>query len=233
MIGTGITGMRQLSREAEQALRACRKVFHLTSVHDELAKLCDDVVNNADEYWTGEKQGTVYVRIIDKIMAEVAKGPGVANVIYGHPLFFDDINKELIRRCRAQSLDYVVLPGISSLDTLSTDFEIDYGDGLQVFEVQHMIRDGHPLNPHIHAIILQIGQFGTNLTIPEVPSPEGRFKPLEEYLVKFYPPEHQVFVAFSDRGDNWRRFQLRCAINELDKNRKKIFKGTTLYIPPV
>ncbi len=233
LIGTGIRDLEQLTAEARAVLRRCRKVFHLTSCHQGLSELCADVVDNAAEYWTGEPARNVYRRIADKVMAEVEKGAGVANVIYGHPLFFDDINMGLIERCRRAGLSYRVLPGISSLDTLSTDLEIDYGDGLQVYEAQDLVDGEHPLNPRVHAVILQIGSFGSDLTIAEVPSPPGRFRPLAEYLMRFYPAEHPVTVAFSDRGDDWVGYQLRCPIQELDANRKRIFKGTTLYVPPL
>ncbi|MDH3587897.1 MAG: SAM-dependent methyltransferase [Gammaproteobacteria bacterium] len=234
LIGTGILGMRQISAEAYDALSRCRKVFHLTSNQEGLKMICPDVVDNAGEYWTGERPGIVYKRIADKVVAEVKNGPGVANVIYGHPLFFDDINIELIRQARELDLNYVVLPGISCLDTLSTDLEIDYGDGLQVYEAQDLVFNEHPLNPRVHAVILQIGLFGTqNLTIPNAPCPEGRFSLLQQYLEKYYSPDHLVTIAFSDRGDEWTRFQLQCRVSEIDANRKNIFKGTTMYIPPV
>lgn len=233
IIGTGIKGLSQLTLEAREALVRCRKVFHLTSVHDELEGICSDVENNAPMYWTGERQRVVYERIVQKIMAEVEKGPGVANVIYGHPLFFDDINMHLIRLARERNLSYEVIPGVSCLDTLSVDLEIDYGDGVQIFEVQDMVYRDHPLNPRIHAIILQIGQFGSNLTIPKVPQTEGRFAPLEQHLLKYYPPDHVVTVAFSQRDNEYGQFQMRCAITELDANRERIFKGTTLHVPPI
>lgn len=233
IIGTGITGLRQLTLEARDTLTRCRKVFHLTSVHEELEAICSDVENNSKMYWTGERQRVVYERIVDKIMTEVEKGPGVANVIYGHPLFFDDINMGLIKLARETNLSYEVIPGVSCLDTLSVDLEIDYGDGVQVFEVQDMVYRDHALNPRIHAIILQIGQFGSNLTIPKVPQTQGRFARLEQHLLKYYPSDHVVTIAFSERDEDYSRFQLRCAISEIDKNREKIFKGTTLHVPPV
>ena len=233
IVGTGINGLRQLTQEARDILVSCRKVFHLTLAHDELAELCSDVESNASLYWTGERQRVAYERIVDKVIAEVEKGPGVANVIYGHPLFFDDINMKLIRIARERNLRYKVVPGVSCLDTLSVDLEIDYGDGAQVFEAQDLVYRRHALNPRIHAVILQIGQFGSNLTIPKVPQTKGRFTPLEQHLLKYYPPDHPVKVVFSRQDDTYDRFEFECAVTKIDDNRERIFKGTTLYVPPV
>ena len=234
LVGVGILGLEQISAEAELAIRSCRKIFHLTSVHGKLKKLCDKVVNNDHVYWTGESRSVVYERIIARVLEEVERGPVVGNVIYGHPLFFDDINMGLIAEARKRGIRYKVISGISCLDTLSSDLEIDYGDGLQVYEASDLVNRAHPLNPGVHAVILQIGQFGSDLTTATIPSPKGRFAPFQEHLMKFYPADHKVVVALSDRGDiGYRKFQLECSIAELDDNRKKIFKGTTLYVPPV
>jgi uncharacterized protein YabN with tetrapyrrole methylase and pyrophosphatase domain len=233
IIGTGILGMEHISIQTRETLSRCRKVYHLTSIHDELAGFCGDLVNNAELYWTGKPASEVYRKIIDTIVGEVEKGPGVANLTYGHPLFFDDINMGLIREMKNRGLKYKVIPGISCLDTLSSDLEIDYGDGLQVYEAQDLVFRQHPLNPKVHAIILQIAQFGSNLTIPSVPTAKGRFLPLEKYLAKYYPADHTVSIVFSDRGDSYTDYRVDFNINEFDKNQEKMFKGTTLYIPPV
>lgn len=234
LIGVGILGLKQISAEAESAIRSCRKIFHLTSVHGQLKKLCGEVVDNAEYYWTGESGSVVYQRIVARVLDEARRGPTVGNVIYGHPLFFDDINMSLIALARENGLRYKVIPGVSSLDTLSTDLEIDYGDGLQVYEAADLVYSGHPLNPKVHAVILQIGQFGSNLTIQSIPSPKGRFTVFQQHLMKYYPADHKVIVALSDRGDiGYRKFQFECKIAEMDDYRKKIFKGTTLYIPPL
>ena len=234
LVGVGILGLKQISREAEGVIRSCRKVFHLTSVDDQLRRINANVTDNEDLYWTGEPGSVVYERIIQRVFDEALKGPGVANVIYGHPLFFDDINMALIARSKEHGLKYQVIPGVSSLDTLSSDLEIDYGDGLQVYEAGDLVYNQHPLNPRVHAIILQVGQFGSNLTTQKIPSPRGRFTPFQEHLKRYYPANHKVVVAFSDRGDiGYRKSQLVCTIDEMDDHRKKIFKGTTLYIPPL
>ena len=44
------------------------------------------------------------------VLEAVAEGPGVALVTYGHPLFFDDVNMELLRLSRRQGYDGVGSP---------------------------------------------------------------------------------------------------------------------------
>ena len=71
IIGTGILGMDQASVQTREALGRCRKVFHLTSNHDALAALCQDVVDHAELYWTGLPARQVYRTIIDSVVDEV------------------------------------------------------------------------------------------------------------------------------------------------------------------
>lgn len=235
LVGLGIWGLHQLTREAEDILRHTRKVFHLTACHKELVELCEsgEVINNAEHYWVGDRARNVYKTLISKIIGEVEKGPGVANVIYGHPLFYDDINTGLIRWAKENNRSYHVVPGISCLDTLSADLELDFSPGLQVHEAQHMVYNQHPLNPKLKVVVMQVGSFGAHITNRELPSDEARFMPLQEHLLKFYPPNHEVTVVFSDRGDSWKQVLSTFAVASLAENNEKMFRGTTMYIPPI
>jgi uncharacterized protein YabN with tetrapyrrole methylase and pyrophosphatase domain len=233
VVGIGIRGLDQISQEALWALRSCRKIFHQTDQHQQLAKINPHVIDLAPLYWTNEEQIEVYERLADLIGREVENGPGVASVIYGHPLFFDDIHADLLRRSKRRGWRCEVLPGISSLDTLSIDLNIDYGEGLQVHEASDLVERKQTLNPRIHTLIFQIAEFNSYLTC-DTPSTEvGRFRPMERYLKKFFPADHPIIIAFSDDGDGTGTFLLKSRINKLDSLRRKIFLGTTLYIPPI
>ena len=127
----------------------------------------------------------------------------------------------------------VVLPGISSLDTLCIDLNIDYGEGLQVHEASDLVENEQLLNPHIHTLIFQIAEFNC-YTTSDTPSTEvGRFKPIERYLMKYFPADQPIIIAFSDDGDGSGAFLLKSRLRKLDSLRRRIFLGTTLYIPPV
>ena len=233
LVGIGIRGTDQISQEALSCLKRCRKIFHQTDQHRRLKRINPQVVDMAPLYWTDEQQRDVYDRLVDLIEGEVEQGPGVASVIYGHPLFFDDVHVDLIERSKRRGWDCVVLPGISSLDTLCIDLNIDYGEGLQVYEASDLVENKQPINPYIHTLIFQIAEFDSYTTRDTAPTRVGRFKPMERHLLKYFPADHPIIIAFSDDGDGTGAFLLKSSLRKLDSHRRRIFLGTTLYIPPM
>lgn len=233
LIGIGIRGMEQISVEALAALKRCRKIFHTTDQQRALARINRNVVDLDAVFWTDDKHQVVYDRVVDLVLDEVEKGPGVASVIYGHPLFFDDIHAELIRHAKKLGLEHVVLPGISSLDTLCIDLNIDYGEGLQVFEAEELVERPFTVNPNLHTLIFQIGEFGMNTLTSTPPFVRGRFKPIQDYLMRFFPADHRIVIAFSDDGDGSGSSLLKTRLRALDSHRRRISLGTTMYVPPI
>lgn len=231
LVGTGIYGLSQVTIETRDIIKRCRRVLDLTHQQKLMKKLNASAVDLDPLYWTGEQREIVYARLVEMVLKEVSAGPGVALVTYGHPLFFDDVNMELLQRSRRLGYDCVVLPAVSCLDTLSIDLEIDYGDGLQLYEATDLVENRHRLNPRIHTLILQIGEFGYDVTGDSISHYTGRFKPLEKYLGKFYPDDHRIVIAFSDDGEA--QELLKSRLHKLDTHRRRIFPGTTLYLPPL
>ncbi len=230
IVGIGIHGRRHLTWEAENALRESRIVLDETGQIEMTKELNPNTVDMAPLYWTGEEREVVYERLVKRALDEIEIGPGVAVVTYGHPLFFDDINHQLLRRCRRRKLDCVIVPGISCLDTLSVDLEIDYGDGLQVYEATDLVDNGYPLNPHVHTLILQLGEFNHSETSDTLDPAPGRLKKLVAFLRKTYRRDQKVVICYSNDGSEG--LFLKTRLHRLDSHWRKIFPGTTLYVPP-
>ncbi len=230
LLGLGIRGMRQVSLETLAALRRCRIVLHLSDQHRALKRLHPRVVNLARFYWTGDEREEVYARLVRLILEEVARGPGVGVVTYGHPLLLDDVSLQLLAIARKRRLRAIALPAISCLDALSIDLGTDFGYGLQLFEASHLVASDLSMNPRIEALILQLGEFGESRTSDALRSRAGRFLPLENHLRKFYPPDHRLVIAFSDDAYIGRRL-FKTTLSRLEASRGRIFPGSTLYLP--
>ena len=231
ILGLGIRGLRQVTLETLEVLERCRIVLHLTQQHEALARINPRLVDLEDDYWTGEERGVVYERLVRLVLAEVARGPEVAVVFYGHPMIFDDVTLALVRRSKRRGLRCRVLPAVSCLDTLCIDLGIDYGYGLQVFEATTLVTHRQPLSPELDALVLQLGEFGTDRTADTILDHAGRFTPLVEHLRRFYPGDHRAVIAFSDDGEMAKPRLLRTRIDELDAHARRIFPGVTLYLP--
>jgi precorrin-2 methylase len=231
LIGLGIHFTKHLTTEARQVLRAARVVVHIGDDHRWLKRLNPNVLNLEKLYWTGEDRGKVYARLKRRVLQEMAAGPGVALVTYGHPLFFDDLMNELNRYCKRRGLSVAVVAGISSLDTLSIDLGVDYGDGVQIYEATEAVMNRYPLNRQVHTLLLQLGEYDFHQTSDALdPATPHRYSSLSRYLGRFYPADHRGMIVYSDDGDVTRRRKVR--LSDLDRHRRSIFPGTTLYIPP-
>lgn len=230
LVGTGIRSLLDITAETADVLRNCRIVFDLTHQPRRMKRLNPNTVNLERLYWTGEECVDVYRRLVDLVLEEINRGPGVALATYGHPLLFDDVNMELLRLSKRGRFTCRALPAVSCLDTLSIDLGIDYGDGLQVFESWDVVINEHVLNPAIHALLLQVGEFGWERTGDTIPETKGRLRPLERYLRRYYPAGHPAVIVFSDNGQG--ALKLNTRIDKLDYHRRRILPGATLYLPP-
>lgn len=233
LLGIGIRGFRQVSLETMDVLRRCRKIIHLTNVHRELRKLNPNVVDWGEHYWTDEDFDNVYERLYRQLLDDVAEGPGVASVIYGHPLFFDDVHMRLLRVARRRGFRCVALPGISSLDTLSTDLGVDYAEGLQVFEAADLVVNRIPVNPHLHTLVFQVGCFALETPASEGEEQRAALRELQDHLLRYHPPRQRIVLAASDDGGGDGRTLLRSQLGKLASHHRRMSFGTTMYIAPV
>ncbi len=231
LLGTGLCASRHLTSETRAALERCRIVLHLTGENQLLRRLNPNVHDLGSEYWQKGDWNESFQRLVNRVMEEVKHGPGVASVIYGHPLFFDDVHAEL--RCQAQRCGYscVVLPAVSSLDTISIDLGIDYGEGLQVFEATDLVENSLSLNVYLHTLIFQVGEFGTSVTPDAIFVECGRLLRLQRYLEQYFPSEHYVTAVYSADGRQEERFRMK--LKNIERNRRRLFPGVTLYVPPI
>lgn len=233
ILGTGIRGLRQLTQETREALMRCRIVLHLSNQHEGLRLLNRNTVNLDESYWTGKDRNVVYSGLVKMVMDEVKKGPGVAIVTYGHPLFFDDVHMQLRKKCRDLGLSCTILPAVSCLDTICVDLGIDYGDGLQVFEATHLVNAKLKMCKNVHTLIFQIYEFGEDVTADVIRAVPGRFAPLEKHLCKFYPHNHRGALVYSEDECDEGTFRIGTTIGRLDTKQRSMFPGVTLYIPPL
>ena len=235
LLGRGVTsGVQQMTLEALRALEKSRVVFDLSGEVRSVRKLHKNVIDLAKEYWTGELNDDVYVRLEERIVAEVrANGPTVALIVDGHPMVFDDVSWNLLRKAGRRRLNVVAIPGISCLDTMMIDVGFDLGEGAHIVEANDLVVSDITLDPQLQTYVLQVAKFGTCFVSRETKrNLPGRFTPLVDHLTRFYPPEHVATLIVSMNRDSIRR---RVALRDLDSARAFLHRhqdhGLTLYIP--
>ena len=237
LVGRGIAdGISQMTVEGLEALKRSRVVFDLSGDARAIRKVHPNVIDLAREYWTGERLDNVHVRLQKRIFDEVENnGPVVSVVVDGHPMFFDDMNWNLVRKGRRRGLRVVPLAGICCVDTMTIDLEIDIGDGTQVVEANHLVTHDLTLNPYLQTFVFQVAKFGTRFASAETSrNLPGRFTPLVKHLTRFYPPDHMATLLVS--GGNAKPLRKRIRLGRLDDARAFLHRhqdeGMTMHIPP-
>jgi uncharacterized protein YabN with tetrapyrrole methylase and pyrophosphatase domain len=235
LVGTGITGLRQITPEAVAALRTSHVVFYLDQsigMGEYLNQLCPNVINLSSYYKEGLDRGETYRRISATVFSAALEDPPVALALYGHPLVFALPPFQLMALARVFDLRAKVIPGLSSLDTMFVDLNLDPAvDGLQIYEATDVVVRQRPLQPDVPCFLLQVGSFGTSIFSLQSNAP-SRFAVLRDYLLRFYPPEHEVSGVTSAGHPLVSPTISKFKLKFLEQHAAQLDYGVTLYIPP-
>jgi uncharacterized protein YabN with tetrapyrrole methylase and pyrophosphatase domain len=232
LTGIGVGGFEQITLETFRVLEKARIIFHLTSHHHRLRKLCKRVVSLEKQYWTGEPDTRVYKRIADFVLDEGTKAPGVVVVGDGHPAYYDDVTWDIYRRGRRRGLVVQIIPAISCIDSMASTCELQINSsGIQILEATTLVALNQSLNPFVNTLIMQIGWFGTSLLHDVVQNKSGRFKPLVTYLQGFYPKTHGIRILKAPRERNESPVLIRTSLARLDRHHRRISTDACLFVP--
>lgn len=237
IVGTGINAYRQVTKEAEEALRASEKIFavqHQGVVMDFLEEFSSDVVDLHELYEPGMKRSVTYRKTTERVIegAKNTDGP-VAFAMYGHPMIFVSSSQQIQKRAPEQGLDVITIPGISSLDCLYAEFGIDPSDhGMQIFDTTGVLLKEQPLRTDVPALLLQIGAVESVL-YSERPSKPERFTRIREYLEQYYPSDHTIYLLQAASYPFTDSEKVPVRLGDLESAHEDINHSKTLYIPQV
>lgn len=232
VVGTGIDVASQLTPQARAAFAGADDAFYL--VGDPVgARLLEQVNPRARSlhglYGEGKRRLETYDEMIEALLEPVRAGRAVCAAFYGHPGVYVYPAQAAIVRAREEGHRARMFPGISSLDCLFADLELDpASSGCQIHHAtDFVLRQTEPDTAAL-LLLLQIGVIG---------QPAHREQPdwsrlplLIESLLAFYPLEHEVIAyeasSLPVAGPVIERVPLS-ALGEA-----KLTVGMTLVVPP-
>lgn len=236
IVGLGIVSVRQVTREAEAAMRRSTEILYASDaigIADYLHGLCGKVT----EVYVStlrEKQERLskYNRIAAMVIEAALDHPPVSFAIAGHPLVFVYPTQQILAVADQLGLRVKVLPGISSFDCMIVDLQLDPGSGgVQMFETTGLLLQQRPLYPDVPCFLWQVGAVETRL-FTRAKSVPGRFTRLQNHLLKYYPAAHKVKVVYSSSHPLAASTILEFRIDEMHLHAEQIHPGATLYLPP-
>lgn len=236
IVGLGINGVHQFTREGEETIRRCSHTFVADSapgVVDHVRTLCPRVTDLKDRFRAGVHRVEIYRGIASEVVAAAIEAPPVCFATYGHPKMYSYPTVLMQRAAAILDIRVSVLPGVSFLDTLLVDLGLDPGfDGLQLYEATDLLVRRRPLQPDVACVIAQapvVGEPGNR----ETSYNKANIVRLRDYLLTFYPPDHEVVAVVSKPHPLLAPIRLTSRLSELATVLASGPQSGTLYIPPV
>jgi precorrin-6B methylase 1 len=236
IVGTGIVGTHQLTREVEEVIRRCQRTFVIDSGYgmpEYLATLCPAVTELGTLYEPGKDRLPTYRRMAAEVVSAAMADAPVCLATYGHPWVYCYPTTLIVRAAPLLGLHVEVFPGVSSFDTLLVDLGIDIApSGVQMYEATDLLLRRRPIQNDVICIIWQPTVVGDPTYRPEPYSVE-QFEPLQDYLLRFYPAEHEAAIVTTKTHPLTRSVVQRVQLGDLAAELARAPQVGTLYIPPL
>ncbi len=241
LLGSGIFSFQDLTLETLQLLRGvCKRVCYLHNIpsfEEYLKKIGPQTDNLIKLYYRdGRDRNDIYNDIVNHVISRCLESPNnrpIALLLHGHPLVFSTISQMLISQCEQQHLKIKALPGISSLDRMFVDLNLDIGDnGIQVFLAGQVITKAAIPSPKVGLILFQIRGPTNNLSLRTQPPDKNDAIALKNSLLSYYPPEHQVFIVESAIELGFSSKVIRIPLSSLESAYEYFNYNSSLYVPP-
>jgi uncharacterized protein YabN with tetrapyrrole methylase and pyrophosphatase domain len=236
IVGIGIVGTHQLTREVEEVIRRCNQTFVIESgygIPEYLETISPKVQSLGSLYERGKSRMPTYRRMAAEVVNAALSAPPVCMAAYGHPWVYCYPTTLINWAAPLLELRVEVFPGVSSFDTLLVDLGTDIAfDGMQMFEATDLLLRRRPLQNDVTCVIWQATIVG-DPTYPEQRHKTEQFLPLQEHLLKFYPKDHEVSLVMTKTFPLMSSVVQRFPLGELAVELERAPQVGTLYIPAV
>lgn len=236
IVGTGIVGTHQLTREAEEVLRRSKRAFVIDSgygIPEYLQTLCSDVVELGPMYKPGRNRLPTYRNMAAEVVSAAVADPPVCLATYGHPWVYCYPTTLITRAAPLLGLHVEVFPGVSAFDTLLVDLGTDIAfNGVQMYEATDLLLRRRPIQADVTCVIWQPTVVG-DPTCPADAYTAEQFLPLQEYLLRFYPADHRASLVATKTFPLMRSVVQHLRLGDLATELAGAPQVGTLYIPAV
>ena len=234
IVGTGIVGTHQFTREAEEVIRRSNHTFVIASgygILEYIETLCPRVTDLGYLYEPGMNRHPTYHRMAAEVVSAALVESPVCLATYGHPGVYCYPTTLINRAAPLLGLHVEVFAGVSAFDMLLVDLGTDIAhNGIQMYEATDLLLRRRPIQNDVTCVIWQPTVVG-DPTCPAEPYASRQFKPLQDYLLRFYPPDHQVKLVTCKNHPLIRSTVQSLNVGDLAIALEGIPGVGTLYIP--
>ncbi len=233
VVGMGPGPVGQLTREAAEILFEEKEVYFRFSAHPVFQWVRDHGKKcySFDYLYSvpGMTYNKVYETILETLVKSARKFGRVVYALPGNPCVFETTPRWLHDRA-GEDVRVRVIPGLSFLEILYLELEIDPEEGVQILNASGFGHYGdYPYTEKLGLIIGQVGLPAEN----EPASPNKNAEAVEASLLKKFPPHHQVTLIWSEGMPDYKNVKRTFPLAELKEQTGYIEHLSTLYVPPI
>jgi uncharacterized protein YabN with tetrapyrrole methylase and pyrophosphatase domain len=234
IVGLGIVGTHQITREAEEVIRHSKHTFVIASgygIPEYIETLCPRITDLSYLYEPGMNRLPTYHRMAAEVVSAALAEAPVCLATYGHPWVYCYPTTLINRAAPLLGLHVEVFAGISAFDSMLVDLGTDIANsGIQMYEATDLLLRQRPIQTDVTCIIWQPTVVG-DPTCPAGPYSAEQFTPLQDFLLRSYPADHQVKLVTSKTHPLTRSTVEILKLGELASVLEGAPQVGTLYIP--
>lgn len=232
IIGSGVKGAMHITYEALINLNKANKILWLGSIEgfenwvSEYHWQAEDITSL---YENGALDSNNYQRIKSKVLFELAQHHDVAFVVLGHPRLGVTIVQEFQNE---KGNEIIVLPGISSFDTMINDIALDpIEEGTCLLDVNRLLLYDYNMDPCLNYFIYHICSIGNAKTDYINPNEKNGVSYLKVKLLKHFPECHPLILLSSSGSHQQGASHLEGNIESLKDLLENVTFSSSLFIP--
>lgn len=246
ILGMGVRSVAHMTLEAIDTLKRCARGFVVSpdqqTVDDFRASVTSYLrdgeslppLESLSQAYKKNRQRHENYREAGRIVLDALETERpIAYLTPGNPVTFDRVAEEILQGARERRLRAVVIPGISSVDTVLVDLQQELAPGMQIYEASWFV--GMKVRPdtRLSCLLVQTSLFVTSYPIIDRKPQPDALALLKEYLFQFYPPDHLMVLVRSGAGWSDPASVYPVALKSLDNIPAEFQLGASMYIPPV
>lgn len=233
IVGLGLGGIENTTLLSNQLIANSDHLLVLSfepATLDYCAALGRQFVDLRPLYTKDRPAFEVYRRLVDEIVQQLGATKTVL-VVDGNPCLYNSIVRLVREQCAQLGVDVKVHPAVSSFDLLISFMDIVVENGLQIFDVGRMLRDGVTVNPTVACLLFQLAGGGSTLLAPVAAQTPDTFVPLRDYLLQFYLPVHPFYIARAARSRDENDFRLNTTVSGFIEHAAHIDYDCSAFLP--
>jgi len=233
VVGTGYAIAGQVTAETVTSIRSADKLFYVAA--DPITPIWLRGLNPTAEsldssYGFRRDRSDSYEEMVERVLTPLRAGLRVCAAFYGHPGVLCDPGHEAVRRAGREGFAAMMLPGVSAIDCLIADLEIEPSSGLQSYLADDFIVNRRRHDPRCMLVLWQTGAIGVRTTRRGRLWSRAGIQRLEKRLLEQYPSDHVVAIYEAAHFPTCPPVIQRIPLNRL--GRAGVTIASTLYVPP-